>query len=106
MTRPDGRLRPEQRPSCITALDAAVEIVPMVEQAPFQPRASDDIDRRQRLAGLNQAEDPEGAVERAAFAERRDYGRRLSVQAGRTDHITLVSRACERVTPLESGDQR
>src|SRR5262249_15615599 len=70
------RLPIPQRPPRIATLDAAVEVVPMIEHAPLQPRPLAHVQFVDRLKRLHQAQEVECAVERADLAGGRDHGHR------------------------------
>ena len=65
-----------------------------------------EIEPRDRLLRLQQAQEMERAVEGPDLAVRRDHGHGVAAQAGRADHVALVAEGGEVLVPAESGDER
>jgi hypothetical protein len=85
----------------IAALDGAVEIVPVIEQAALEPRALHDVERGERLARLDEPQQVERAIECAGIALRRDDGHPVTRQPGGADHVALCSLPLENVGPAK-----
>src|SRR2546425_1794849 len=92
-----------QRLSRVAALDAAIEIVPMVEHAKLQMRALAYIERGNGLQRLNQTQKIERAVERADIVARRDNRNRMAFEAGRTNHEPFRSERGKLSIPSQRG---
>src|SRR5262245_6105850 len=95
-----------QRPPRIAALDAAVEVVPMVEHAPLQPRPLTDVQFINRLKRLHQAQEVESAVERADLAVGGDHGHGMRAEFQRTDTESFRPKIGEVAALFESPYQR
>ena len=71
-----GQLVPApQRPARVAALDAAVQVVPVVEHAQADARAAGGVDRVERPAGLQMTQEMEHAVQHAGVGEAGDRER-------------------------------
>ena len=85
----------------IAALDMAIEIVPMVEDADLELGRVGDVELVDRLAGLEQLQETEHAVERADIAVACDDGHALALHRGAAEEIALPAQLRERqVEPL------
>src|SRR6185436_18165792 len=70
-----GQLVPfPERAARVAALDRAVEVVPVVEEAPLDTGPPGHVEVRDRLLGLQEAQEVERAVEGARVAPRGDDG--------------------------------
>jgi hypothetical protein len=97
---------PPQRAPRVPALDAAVEIVPVVQEPPLEARALGDVEPRRRLAGLEQPQEMKRAVQRARLSRRRDHGGRVAADRRRANDVALLTEARERAGPAERSDRR
>ena len=75
----------------VAALDVAVQVVPVVEYPHAGLRCLADVERVQRLRGLDQAQQVEGAVQRAELGVGRDHGRRTAVDAHAAQQVALLA---------------
>ena len=100
-----GQLVPvPQRRTGVAALDAAVEVVPVVQQPERQARPLRDVQRLDRPPRLNEPQEMEDAVQRARLSLRCDDSGRSSADRRRSDEVALVTEACERLAPAEACD--
>ena len=76
----------------------------MVQHAQGDPRLLRDVDGVEGLAGLEQAQEVERAVQRALLAAGADHGHRVPVDARRADDVPFVAHARQR-GPAQRGDQ-
>ena len=94
-----------ERAAGIAPLDRAVEVVPVVEQTQRDARPLDEIERGNRLPGLQEPEEVEGAVQRAGLARRGNHNHPAPLGERRPDDEPLVARALEAVGPAEPRDE-
>ena len=85
-----GHLLPvEDGMAGIAALDGAVEIVPMVQDAQFEARRASDIEMSNRLARLDQPQKSEAAIKHANVAVGGDHCDGMTLERGAADQITF-----------------
>ena len=95
-----------QRAPGVAALDAAVEVVPVIQQPALEPRALGDVER---ASGCRSGSGAGSGTRRRARRPRPST--RSTVAAcpptrRRANDVALVAEARERVGPAERGDQR
>src|SRR5262249_44063774 len=95
-----------QRPPRIAALDAAVEVVPMIEHAPLQPRFLIHVQLVDGPQCLDQAKEVKSAIERADLAAGRDHSYGVSAKLEGTNAESFRPKICQLTLPFETGDQR
>ena len=104
---PIGQLAPvPQRAARVAAFDAAVEVVPVIQQAAIQPRPLGDVERAIGRSGLQQPKETERAVERADLAGRRDHGRGPAGDRRGPDHEAFRPQRSEPRVPAQRANDR
>ena len=86
------------------ALDAAVQVVPVVQEAQRHRGPLRDVERRDRLPRLEEPEKVERAVQGAGLGLRRDDHGRVAADARRADDVALAARPGQARVPPEIGN--
>ncbi len=79
------------RSARVATFDAAIEVVPVVEQAHFHARHIAQVELRERLPGLHQAQQAECAVQHAEVRVADDRGRGVAIHRDAADHVAVVA---------------
>ncbi len=96
---------PERRPG-ISALDRAVEVVPVIQDAALDVRPFAHVEGLDRVLRLQEAQEMERAVEGADLAARGHHGRGVRADASRSNDVAFVAEHGEVLFPSEARHER